>query len=312
MRRSTILLVLLAVLVLALAGCTRDRAEVEPTVTPTVAGELPPPADPQVTQSSALATATPMPAPTSTPEPEREIIAYTVQEGDILSALAAKYNTSTEDIRALNFLQDDNIQVGAILRIPLGEGATAEGIPTPTPEPYVHTVQSGDTLYSIAVEYGISATEIVAANGLADQNALFVGQDLLIPGYQASSGGETVGATDTGSAGGSGTGGTTVVHTVQPGQGLLQIARLYGVNYQAIVDANNIANPNLIKPGQELVIPGAQAPSGASGQRVHTVQTGETLSGIAAQYTITVDALMRANGIANADRIFVGQVLVIP
>jgi len=307
MRRSTNLLIVLFIALLALSGCTRDRAEPEPTPTATVPGELPPPAEPQVTQAEAIPTATPVPEPTATPEPEREIIPYTVQEGDILSALAERYNTTSEEIRALNFLQDDNIQVGAILRIPLGPGATADGIPTPTPEPYVHTVAAGDTLYSIAVEYNVSATEIVAANGLTDQNALFVGQDLLIPGYQPSA------STGSGEAGGSGTsGGTTVIHTVQPGEGLLQIARIYDVSYQDIVEANNLTDANLIRPGQELTIPGASVPEEASGQRVHTVQSGETLSGIAAQYGITMTALMQANGIADADRIFVGQVLVIP
>jgi len=296
---------MLVIMLFLLSGCTRDRAETEPTATPTVSGVLPAPADPQVIQPSVLPTATPVPAPTATAVPEREILAYTVKEGDILSVLAETYNTSTEDIRALNFLQDDNIQVGAILRIPLGPGATAEGIPTPTPEPFVHTVQAGDSLYSIAGNYGVSATEIVAANGLADQNALFVGQKLTIPGYQPAPAGVTA-------SGGSAGTTASVIHTVKPGEGLYQIARDYAVPYQDIIDANNIANPNLIKPGQELVIPGAQAPAGASGQRVHTVQAGETMSGIAAQYSVTLNALMRANGLSDANRIVVGQVLVLP
>jgi LysM repeat protein len=300
-------ILILVTMLFLLSGCTRDRAEAEPTATPTVSAVLPAPADPQVIQSSVLPTATPVPAPTATPVPERQILAYTVKDGDILSVLAETYNTSAGEIRALNFLTDDNIQVGAILRIPLGEGATAEGIPTPTPAPFEYTVESGDSLYSIAVNYGVSATAIVAANNLADQNALFVGQTLVIPGYQPA---PLVGATSGGGAGATTT--ASVIHTVKAGEGLYQIARDYNVSAQAIVDANNIANPNLIKPGQELVIPGAQVPAGASGQRVHTISSGETLSGIATQYGITMDALMQANGIADADRILVGQVLTIP
>ncbi len=306
MRRYTALLAILLISILVLAGCTRDRAEAEPTPMPTVAGELPPPAEPQVTQSS-LPTATSVPQPTATPEPEREVIAYTVKDGDILSALAEQYNTSSEEIRALNFLQDDNIQVGAILRIPLGPGATGEGVPTPTPEPYTHTVTTGDTLYSIAADYNVSATEIIAANGVENPDALFMGQELLIPGYQpsASAAVETGGSAEATTV-------SSVIHTVQAGEGLYQIARQYDVPYQDIVNANNITNPNLIKPGQELVIPGAQAPAGASGQRVHTVQAGDTLTGIATEYGVSTTALMQANGIGNADVILVGQVLTIP
>lgn len=310
MRRMVIPVLILVTMLFLLSGCTRDRTADEPTVTPTIPSVLPAPADPQVIQSVVQPTATPVPAPTATPVPEQEILAYTVKDGDILSVLAEIYNTSAADIRALNFLTDDNIQVGAILRIPLGPGATAEGIPTPTPEPFVYTVQSGDSLYSIAVTYGVSATDIVAANGLADQNSLFVGQTLLMPGYQpAPATGTATGAgasTDTGATAAS------VIHTVKAGEGLYQIARDYGVPYQDIINANNITDPNLIKPGQELSIPGAQAPTGASGQRVHTVASGDTLSGIATQYGVTMDAVMQANNLSDSNRILVGQVLIIP
>jgi spore germination protein len=53
--------------------------------------------------------------------------------------------------------------------------------------------------------------------------------------------------------------GTTVaggtVHVVKPGEWIWQIARIYGVNPQAIIDANNLTNPALIFPGMELTIP---------------------------------------------------------
>ena len=45
-----------------------------------------------------------------------------------------------------------------------------------------HTVKSGETVASIAAEYGVSAADIIAANGLPDANRISVGQSLLIPG----------------------------------------------------------------------------------------------------------------------------------
>ena len=51
----------------------------------------------------------------------------------------------------------------------------------------------------------------------------------------------------------SGGGGT--VHVVQPGEWIWQIARNYGVDPNAIIDANDLANPSVIYPGQELIIP---------------------------------------------------------
>lgn len=70
-------------------------------------------------------------------------------------------------------------------------------IPTPNPtrtaiinplEEHFHTVQPGDTLNAISQLYGISVEEIVAANGLEDENLLSVGQVLVIPGAVASFG----------------------------------------------------------------------------------------------------------------------------
>ena len=54
-----------------------------------------------------------------------------------------------------------------------------------------------------------------------------------------------------------------------------------------------------------------RSPTAATGQR-YVVREGDTLSGIAARFDVTEDAILRANGLQNPDRIFVGQELVIP
>ena len=54
------------------------------------------------------------------------------------------------------------------------------------------------------------------------------------------------------------------------------------------------------------------APGSNGGQGVHRVGMGETLSSIAAQYGVTVEALMWQNGLANPNMIYVGQILVSP
>lgn len=74
---------------------------------------------------------------------------------------------------------------------------------------------------------------------------------------------------------------------------------------------NGIVNPNLIYPGQKIKIPGgsgAKAPE----EKTYTVQSGDTLSGIAAKYGTTYQKLASYNGIANPNLIYPGQVIKIP
>lgn len=102
-----------------------------------------------------------------------------------------------------------------------------------------------------------------------------------------------------------------IIHIVQWGENLTSIARRYGTTIQAIVVANNIGNQNRIYAGQRLIIPtGAPVPvaSGCS----YVVQSGDTLSGIAFRFGVTISAIMRANGITNPNRIYARQRLVIP
>ncbi len=101
-------------------------------------------------------------------------------------------------------------------------------------------------------------------------------------------------------------------HTVQRGDTLWAIARRYNTTINAIASANGIANPNLIYPGQVFRISGAAAQAPAAAARSHTVQRGDTLSAIAARYGSSVSAIARANGIANVNLIYPGQVFTIP
>lgn len=96
------------------------------------------------------------------------------------------------------------------------------------------------------------------------------------------------------------------VYTVQPGDALSVIAERHGVTTAALAQANGIANPNVIYAGQKLTIPSGGGP------RRYTVQRGDTLSGIGAKFGVSWQAIRDANGIANPDMIYSGQVLTIP
>jgi LysM repeat protein len=101
-----------------------------------------------------------------------------------------------------------------------------------------------------------------------------------------------------------------VEHVVAWGETIEIIASQYGVSAEDIVAANNLTNPDLIRAGDVLIIPGVEATSGEPG--VHIVRQGETLQSIASMYGTTVEALAMANGIVNTNYIWVGQRLTIP
>ncbi len=105
-------------------------------------------------------------------------------------------------------------------------------------------------------------------------------------------------------------------YTVKKGDTLSAIAARYGTTAQALAAYNGIADPNRISVGQVIKIPGngATAPQGGTQKPggSYTVKKGDTLSAIAARYGTTAQALAAYNGIADPNRISVGQVIKIP
>ena len=111
------------------------------------------------------------------------------------------------------------------------------------------------------------------------------------------------------------------VHVVKRGENLYRIALRYGTSVSAIAKANGIHNTNYVYAGQRLSIPGKSGSSSSSGSSsgssssssaVHTVKRGENLTRIAARYGTAVSAIVKANGLSNPSRIYVGQRLRIP
>lgn len=92
-------------------------------------------------------------------------------------------------------------------------------------------------------------------------------------------------------------------YTVKRGDNLTKIARKFGVTVSDLVRWNNIKNPNLIYPGQKLLI---RAPEGV----YYTVVRGDNLTKIARMYDTTVSAILALNpNIKNPNLILVGQVI---
>lgn len=100
-------------------------------------------------------------------------------------------------------------------------------------------VQRGETLFAIAKRYQTTVHAIVAANRLEDPNAICPGQALIIP---------RPGEVPSPPPGG-------IVHLVRPGETIFQLADKFGTSVQEILKANQIAHPEFVLAGQQVVIP---------------------------------------------------------
>ena len=165
--------------------------------------------------------------------------------------------------------------------------------------PVTHTVQAGENLYRIGLQYGMSWVPIANANGLANPNAIYVGQVLVIP---------VEGCAPVPPTPMPPIEGTTYV--VQYGDTLYSIGLKFGVSWVQIAEANGIVNPNQIYAGQVLKIPAAQP--GPTPNFTHVVQYGETLYTISIHYGVPWQAIANANQIPPPYIVYAGQTIIIP
>lgn len=149
-----------------------------------------------------------------------------------------------------------------------------------------YIVKSGDTLWSIARNFGVTINEIKNVNNLQD-NTLSIGQLLYIPVFET----------------------TPVeidVYTVKSGDTLYSIARKFNLTVDELKDINNLTS-NTLSIGQKLNV---KRPS-AETETLYTVVSGDTLYSIARRFNVSVDNLKIINNLAN-NILSIGQTLKIP
>jgi LysM repeat protein len=138
-------------------------------------------------------TAEPVPTVEPTPEPPTEVI-HEVQSGETLLAISLIYGVEVQDIvRANSLTSADVLDVGQKLIIPVGgfpdevvgeETGGETAVPEATAEPageQIHIVQSGETLFRIALAYGTTVDALATYNNLVNPDRLEVGQEIRIP-----------------------------------------------------------------------------------------------------------------------------------
>lgn len=149
-----------------------------------------------------------------------------------------------------------------------------------------YKVKSGDTLWSIARNYGLTVQELKDANNLKS-NTLSIGQLIYIPLKET----EIV---------------EEEIYTVKSGDTLYSIASKYNTSVSELKRLNNLSS-NTLSIGQKLKI----SSSSTSSETTYTVVKGDTLYGIANKFNTTVDNLKVLNNLSS-NALSIGQVLKIP
>ncbi|MBK9925722.1 MAG: LysM peptidoglycan-binding domain-containing protein [Anaerolineales bacterium] len=211
----------------------------------------------------------------------------TVVKGDTLRKIAERCGTTVSALQRANpeIGSGNLIYPGQVLQLPGTILGTDGGY-------FVYVVARGDSLKGLATRFGTTIDILLADNPeITNRNVIYEGQQIKVYDHSTTpppppppSSGQT--------------------YYVQKGDTLRKIAAKFNTSVDAILQLNNIANPNVIYVGQAITLPAYIS--------TYIVQKGDTLKIIANRYGTTVEKLLGLNPtIKNANVIYVGQVITL-
>ena len=212
---------------------------------------------------------------------------YTVQRGDTLWNIAKKFNTNVNEIKRLNNLKSNILYVGQTLRVPEYYKAEDTNIS--------YVVKRGDSLYSIARQYGVNVNDLKRINNLTS-DLLSIGQIINIPSSTTivtPSEDDIINEENT--------------YVVKNGDTLWSISRIFNVSIDDIKNKNNLTS-DILTVGSVLTIPtGIET---ANDIIVYTVKRGDSLWKLARDYNTTINDIKQLNNL-KSDVLRVGDELQI-
>lgn len=173
--------------------------------------------------------------------------------------------------------------------------------------PTQYVVVDGDTIWGIALRFGLRPADVLAWNALSSDSVIRPGQMLTLSAPAATVPDIPPAATP-----------PTSAHTVVAGDTLFGIAQQHGIGVDALLAANGLDRSSIIYPGQSVIIvagapsapPAPAVPPAAVSGIPYTVAAGDTLFDIAQRHGTSLDALLGANGLDRSSIIYPGQTLL--
>jgi LysM repeat protein len=250
-------------------------------------------------------------------------LSYTVRSGDTISAIARKFQLSTNQLLQINSLKANAVIVpGQKLRL------IANAVVSPAQEKAdaasVHVVKRGETISTIAKKYSISITTVLSMNKLSASAIIFPGQRLVIGSIVPKKASPVMPSE----------------YEIQPGETLASIAKQFEIALTDLLMANGFTESSLVYAGQKIKLKAIESTVPTAAYSVkpiatplsgglssidphrpsdvcevhgyHTVKAGESVSKIAAVYAVATQSILSANSLTWSSTIYIGQKLEIP
>ena len=274
---------------------------------------------------------------------------YTVKSGDSVWGISNSFGISMSQLIERNNIKNNFIYPGQKLTIKGGQtpgsstnnsgnntnssGNSNISAGTGQTSGIKYTVKSGDSVWKIANDHGISMNQLIEWNNIKN-NFVYPGQQLIVSNGGSSSstttntGNASSSSNNAGSTAASGT-----KYTVKSGDSVWSVSNKYGISMNQLIQWNNIKN-NFIYPGQQLIVKGGSAATStntssttaattpstpntsnttstaSTGDTIYTVKAGESVWGVANKHNITMDQLIQWNNIKN-NFIYPGQQVIV-
>ena len=238
---------------------------------------------------------------------------YKVKSGDTLIGIANSVGVSPTELAAVNskFDAKARLQRGQTIKVPVSKELVDRQL---NDKAVSYKVKSGDTLTGVAQRYNIDLSDLATANNLKTNSNLILGRTITIPASgsvpaasssnnQSSNSQSSNSASSTASSSGKKLG-NTESYKVKSGDGLIALARQFGVSVEDLATTNNLTTKAQLQRGQTLKVPKVTVS--------YTVGSGDSLIGLARKYGVSTQELAEMNNISANTMLQRGQRLTVP
>ena len=235
---------------------------------------------------------------------------HMVEAGETIYSISRKYGVSQDDLMKWNDLSSTALEINQKLWVSRPSGSVSDATEKNQDPKYnnkdqfTHTVDMGETIYSISKQYGITQSEIIELNNLKDNN-IAVGQKLVVKGKSSQEKKEEKPKAQYQ------TPSVQTFHNAKKGETYQSVAELYGLKVAKLKKWNKFSEPFVGGEVIKIAPPSVEEEKAAEIEkerqkeekvgelRVHTVESGETLYSLSEKYAVEVEELRKWNSLAN-------------